>query len=761
MRKKLEFLFVLLFFSISSIYATYPKVALVLSGGGAKGFSQVAVVEEIQKLGIPIDFICGTSMGGLIGAYYALGYTSEDIKNMIHNNSLVNAVLDTPNTYSVKPPTLLQNNQGLKLSLGFNEKGIGNNPGLLSDQGIITFINKTTIKCPGEIDFSDLQIPYKAMAIDITTGGEKVIESGFISDAMRATMSLPIIFPPYLLKDGTYCMDGGLVDNLPVQIAKDWGADIIISIDVSSDGLNDIEAFSSFSGVAIQTSRLVTFGNREISQESSDIVIKPDVAEYLVLDIAKFDEILEKGYEAFEENKEKLIEIRDEIEKYRELEYVTKETKGYYSQLSDPLISSIQFVDINFEKPYTFANIFNKYLNQRLDEEHLKTLEKDIQSFGALNGISTVSYNFIPTNKIDNAGILEIGLRNWDTSASTIDFCSLLKSGFSSNPINRAWFYFTFDVNGNLQEIIADNLIVDLNIGISESANLNAKIGSKFYKENEYEMMGFFNFAINLGSLSPANNKYVKNHVPSYSYGFNVGAGLDLRVSNKFSLETLIGYRLISLNSSTLPNGFSTVSFEDPLLNFIEMDLSFAYLDSEESIFSNNGYGINGIGSLYVFDQEVTFYTYLKGKYDFHIDNINSLKLDFGLGYSSASYQLTSSYFDLGGYTNIPSFYFGSFTREYILLGLSYQRNIKDLYRDLYFQTGIKFYGYDSYNPITKIYTNSSSYMLDSPNSDIPSITDVGMSLYGGIGLKTEFGDIILGTGISLNGNFSLVLEFV
>ncbi len=760
MKKKLQILFIILSLSISSLYATYPKVALVLSGGGAKGFAEVAVVEEIQKLGIPIDFICGTSMGGLIGAYYALGYTSKDIKTMIHNNSLFNAVIDTPNTYSVTPPSLIQNDGGLKISFGFNEKGIGNNPGLLSDQGIVSFINKSTIKSPGNVDFSTLYIPFKAMATDITTGSEKVIESGYISDAMRATMSLPIIFPPYLLRDGTYCMDGGLVDNLPVQLAQDWGADIIISVDVSSDGLQDIEAFSSLSGAAIQTSRLVTFGNREESQKASDIVIKPEVGEYLVLDIAKFDEILEKGYEAFEENKEALIKIRDDIKKYRELEFVTEDTISHYSTILDPLINSVKFVGVNFDKTYSYTNIFNKYINNRLDENYLEQLENDIHSFASLNGISTVSFNYQPTNVIDNAGILEIDMRDWNTSPSKIDFSTLLKTGFSSNSLNRAWFYYLFNIHSSIREIVADNITIDLNLSVSETTNVNAKIGTEIYNDNEYEMIGFFHFATKLGSLSPANNKYVTNYVPSYNYGFTVGAGYDLRFSNKLSFEALLGYSLVALNSTTLPSGFETVSFEDSLINSLEIDLSFAFLNSENSLFSNYGYGVNGIATFFFNDKNKSVYINMNGKYDFNIDKINSLKLNFGLGFSTANYQLTSSYFDLGGYTNIPGFYFGAFTREYTFLGLAYQRNLYNIYRDLYFQAGFKFYGYDKYNPITHIYTNPGNFMIDNPNN-FPSITEVGVGIYSGIGLKTEFGDIVFGAGYSINGNFSLVMEFV
>ncbi|MGD1821315.1 MAG: patatin-like phospholipase family protein [Pleomorphochaeta sp.] len=760
MNKKIKILFLSLLFSISSIYATYPKVALVLSGGGAKGFSQVAVVEEIQKLGIPIDFICGTSMGGLIGAYYALGYSASDIKEMIKNNSIMKAVLDAPNANTATPPSLSKKNDGLKLSLGINSNGIGDSPGLLSDQGIVSYLNRTTIKSPGEISFLDLYIPFMAMSVDIETGKEKILDHGYISDAMRATMSLPIIFPPYQLKDGTYCMDGGLVDNLPVKLAQDWGADIIISVDVSSEDLKGIEGFSSLSGIAIQTSHLVTLSNREDSQNASDIVIKPDVSGYLILDLGKFDEILEKGYEAVDENREELIAIRDEIEKYRELDFVDQSKQSYYSQIKEPLVNSVKFVGISYDKSFLFSNIFDKYIGERLDDKKLDLLNKDVKAFASLNGISTVTYNFNSTDKETNEGFLEIGIRDWENSPSKIDFIALTKMGFSSNPINRAWFYNSFNIHSEIKEIFADRISLDLDLNFSEVTELDSKVGYLLLDKKDYELINFFDFYGALGSLSPANNKYITNYLPSFSYGFKVGAGLDLRFSNKLSLETVANYNLYLLSDTTLPDGLANISFESSILNYFSLELSFAYLNSEESIFSLKGLGLKGIGMI-TFEDSLNYYGLIKGKFDIPINDKNTIKLNLESGFSSTNYELTSSYFDLGGYTMIPGFYYGAYTREYFLINLAYQRYLIDWFVPLYMQAGLKFYGYDDYNPINYIYLEGNTNMIEAPSSSIPSITDLGLGVYCGVGFDSEIGQIILGTGYSLNGNFSVVLEFV
>ncbi|MGD1817652.1 MAG: patatin-like phospholipase family protein [Pleomorphochaeta sp.] len=763
MKKKIKLLLIILLLSLSSIYATYPKVALVLSGGGAKGFAEIGVVDEIMKMGIPIDFICGTSMGGLIGAYYALGYSTNDLINILKEDPLINYLV--PNTYTknATPPSLLKDSDGLRLSIGVNSNGIGDVPGFLSDQGVISFLNKTTIKSAGEIDFNDLPIPFKAVAIDSATGKEKILDHGFLSDAMRATMSLPIIFPPYVLKDGTYCMDGGLSDNLPVKVAVDWGADIIISVDVSSEGLKGPGDFSTLSGALVQTINLATFSNREESQALSDILVKPDVSDFMILEVNKIDEILEKGYEAFDQHKEDFIKIRDEIKKYRKLEVKNEDASSIYENLQDPLVKYVKFVDINNDKKYSFTNIFDKYINKRLTPEVLKQLEEDITSFGTINDISTVSFNFNLIDKRDYSGNLEIGLRNWDSSPSKIDFSTSMMMGFSNNPDNRAWAYLAVNAHPKIKYVFADRITADLKLRIAENISVVSKVGYQLLDKENLNLNLFSQFGSYFGSLSPANNKYVKYYIPSYSVGFDVGMGLDFKLSNLFSCETLVNYKLVALGANEyIASNDNSISFEDTPLNIFNFDFTFTYLNSQDTIFANSGYGVNSINSLNITNGELGYYGYFDGSFAYPITKNDTIKAEAKFGFSTANYQLTSSYFDLGGYKELPGYYFGSFTREYFSFSLLYQRYLNEIIYPLYLQAGMKFYGTDnSYNPILNIYPTDTSSMLKAPANKIPSITDLGFGIFTGVGIKTNFGDVIFGTGVSINGNFNIVLEFV
>lgn len=762
MKKRLRALILVLIFSLSTLNATYPKVALVLSGGGAKGLAQIPIVEGIQELGIPIDFICGTSMGGLVGGYYALGYSTEDIIHMLKENPLIDAMIYSPPLKSSYSPSFTNEPKGLQLSLGVDSAGIGNSPGLISDQGVLSFINKTTIKSPGDVDFDDLHIPYKAVAVNVATGEEKIIETGYISDAMRATMSLPIIFPPYLLKDGTYCMDGGLVDNLPVKVAKEWGADIIISVDVSYESLKTNKEFSTLSGIIIQTMVLATFNSREGSLSQSDIVIMPDVSEFMILDVGSYEEILKKGSIAFEENKDKFIEIRDEISKHRDIEIRDNNSPSYYSQIKDPLITEIHVNDITSNNQnYFYINRIEKYVGKRLTKEALNELDKEVKTFASLNGISTVSYNFNPKDKENNSGVLELGLRSWDNSPSKLGLLAAVKLGLSSNVENFSWFYFSSDINTQLKDVFAEKMALDLRLTFAESNNIKAKIGYQFFSSKDKELTLSFHFGGKFGSLSPANNKNVKYYIPSSSVGLDVGIGCDFRLSNKLSSELLFNYNLVSLGRANYHGVANQKNFENPVLNILSTDLNLAFLDMDESLFAAKGFGVKALGSLKVTDGEFNFSSFIEGCFNLQITSKDTLKIKGNFGYSTANYQLTSSYFDMGGYSGIPGSYLGHFTREYFLTSLSYQRYLGDYIAPLYIQAGIKFFGHDLYNPIKNINPIVNKDMMISPLAKKPSIDNLGLGFFSGVGFKTNFGDIVFGVGLSINGNFSLVVEFV
>ena len=221
-----------LFFLFTLIHTEdSPKIGLVLSGGGSKGFAQIATLKALDSLNIPIDYIAGTSIGAIVGAMYALGYSGKQIEEMAIATDWYEVQRDEPKRKYL--PYFRKKNTG-KYQLEFDIDGI--KPvaptGLIYGQKIILDLNKWTREYEQVYDFDLLPIPFRCNAFDIISGKEVVIKEGSLSHALRASLSIPTIFAPVEWGDALL-VDGGVANNLPVDIVKDMGADIILAVDVS------------------------------------------------------------------------------------------------------------------------------------------------------------------------------------------------------------------------------------------------------------------------------------------------------------------------------------------------------------------------------------------------------------------------------------------------------------------------------------------------------------------------------------------------
>ena len=209
--------------------ASRPKVALVFEGGGALGFAHIGVIEWIEAHHIPVDYVAGTSMGGLVGGLYALGMSPQQIGEFVGGvdwTSVLSGQIPFPAlSYRRKEDKLAFPNRlefGLKHGISFpNGLNSGSTVGLLLDEKALPYYELKS--------FDDLPIPFRCVATDMTTGKEHVFKDGSLAQAMRSTMSIPGVFAP--VEHGTQVYsDGGAVNNLPVNVARAMGADIVIAV---------------------------------------------------------------------------------------------------------------------------------------------------------------------------------------------------------------------------------------------------------------------------------------------------------------------------------------------------------------------------------------------------------------------------------------------------------------------------------------------------------------------------------------------------
>ncbi|WCC47201.1 patatin-like phospholipase family protein [Tenacibaculum finnmarkense] len=211
-------LLILLFFPVIMLAQNQPKIGLVLSGGGAKGLAHIAVLKELEKSGVQIDYIGGTSMGAIIGGLYASGYTADQIKEIVLTTDFMAMVRDQVPRRE-KPFFNKEHNEKYAITLPIKNKTIGLPLGLSKGQNVLNFLTELLAPVDEIKNFSKLPIPFYCIATNIETGSQEVLEKGSLPLALRASGAFPSLLNPVEI-NGKLMIDGGVVNNFPVDIMK-------------------------------------------------------------------------------------------------------------------------------------------------------------------------------------------------------------------------------------------------------------------------------------------------------------------------------------------------------------------------------------------------------------------------------------------------------------------------------------------------------------------------------------------------------------
>lgn len=288
-----------------------PTVALVLSGGGAKGFAEIGTLEVIDELNIPIDYIIGTSMGSIMGGLYAIGYSGKLIADEVSKQEW-NTVF-TDKITSRKVPVGIKDELS-RYTLSFPIKGGIKLPkGIIRGQRVMNILSKYTIGYHNTFEFSKLPIPFSCVAVDLETGEAVVFEKGSLPIALRASMSIPSVFIPQPIDDRLF-IDGGVINNFPADVAKAKGYDYIIGVDVQSP-LQTKEELSSATDIVNQ---LVSFAGKPRASKNiklTNIYIHPDISGYSTASFsaAEVDSLIERGRKAAREAYPQLLALKEKL----------------------------------------------------------------------------------------------------------------------------------------------------------------------------------------------------------------------------------------------------------------------------------------------------------------------------------------------------------------------------------------------------------------------------------------------------------------
>ena len=285
--------------------ANRPRVGLALGGGGARGLAHVGVLEWLEEHRIPVDAIAGTSMGGLIGGSYAAGRTALEVRAMVAGidwDRLFRG--DVP--YGLKSYRRKEDRRGYPVRLEFGWRGgLRVAQGLEPGHEIGLLLSRVALPHAAPLDFDDMPIPFRAVATDLEAAAAVELGTGSLTSAMRATMSIPGVFPP-VERDGLLLADGGLLNNVPADVVGRMGVDVVIAVNVGAP-LATREDMGSLVSVAGQAVRIMmTERVRNVMSHHADHVIEPPVEGISTTDWRRFDAIRDIGYQAAAEAGESL-----------------------------------------------------------------------------------------------------------------------------------------------------------------------------------------------------------------------------------------------------------------------------------------------------------------------------------------------------------------------------------------------------------------------------------------------------------------------
>jgi NTE family protein len=282
------------------------KVGLVLSGGGAKGFAHVGVIKVLEEAGIRVDYIAGTSMGAVVGGLYATGYNAKELDSLLRAHDLGGLVKDElPREYSSFYQK--ENTGKYAISLPLVKRKIELPSAVSKGQSAFNIFSQLTKHVDEIDDFSQLPIPFFCIATDLENGEEVILDKGSLPEAIRASGSLPGLLTPVKM-DGRVLIDGGIVDNFPVEKMKAKGVDYIIAVNVSG-GLKDWEDLKTLPEILMQIAGFQMYNKWDEKIELSDVYIFPELTEFNLLSFDEAEEIISRGEIATRKVMDQLIDI--------------------------------------------------------------------------------------------------------------------------------------------------------------------------------------------------------------------------------------------------------------------------------------------------------------------------------------------------------------------------------------------------------------------------------------------------------------------
>lgn len=494
-----------------------PKVGLVLSGGGAKGLAHIGVLKVLEELGIPIDYIGGTSMGGIVGGLYAIGYDAESLEEIAYTENWDKLLSDNisrrelsmeekeaDDLYFISFPI-----EGRKLKLP---------SGLVAGHNISKKLTRLTSSIYYKEDFSNLPIPFLCVATDIENGVQVVLKEGNLAEAMRASMAIPTVFTPQEI-DGKLLVDGGVINNFPVKEVKEMGADIIIGVNVGFRYYNK-EELNSLIRIIEQAVFIHQNEENDSSRNMCDILIEPDLKDYNASSFNDVDSLITRGERAARMVYGQLKALADSMHKYPQAHKIS----GPLKEIPSIMVRSMEIEGLN--------NVSSKLVEGKIGydfpvELTLDDIESAIDRLYSSQFFEKITYQLEPGN---DGVILKLNVteRQGDFVKVGIHYDSEFKSLVLLNATLRNLLLkgsrFSFELGLGENPRVRTSYFVHTNWRPSVSIGLRTNF---FY-------LDLYSYENDLRSLSFRYNEESAGLILKTDFEHNISTGVEMQFQNTY-----------------------------------------------------------------------------------------------------------------------------------------------------------------------------------------------------------------------------------
>jgi NTE family protein len=534
-----------------------PKIGLVLGGGGARGAAHAGVLKVLEENRVPIDFIVGTSMGSIVGGLYAAGYSADEIEKLFNEIDWNEMLSDRPTEDLLSFRNKKDFQRLSNLEMGIKNGKISFPRGIIAGQKLDFMLNKLTIHTLDTANFDQLRIPFRAVATDAVTGEVVVFDKGNLAEAIRSSMSVPGAFPPVKAGD-KLLIDGFLVMNVPVEIAKQWGADIIITVDVGA-GLMKEEQLKSLIDMTNQMINILSQKNVDESLKlltDKDLLIKPELEGIGPGDFVKTPEAIKRG------EKTALSHV-EEIKRYSVSE---EDFQAFlaHQRVRDRNPIMIDFVEV--AKP--------KRVNEQLIKGRIKTkpgkpldfdqLDRDLTNIYAIGDFETVGYNI---KEKDGKKGLVINAKEKSWGPEYLRFGLNLQNDFSgSNHYTALLDYRHTQLNalGGEWKIVGE---------FGQSMGVFTELYQPLDPQDYFFVVPQFAFEKSYQYIYDEEEKIAEYQKTE------MGGGFDLGVNLKSYLEGRVGLRRSVVNAEPEVGGTTLPQFDDVQKAGVLAQINFDQLD--------------------------------------------------------------------------------------------------------------------------------------------------------------------------------------